>query len=70
MRDAGHSPPSNTEVTNEWSYTSDPLIRLDMMDRKNFAFSFNFIPPHVVVAWCLSIERICLNLRDNAVQRV
>jgi len=60
VRDAGHSPPSSTEVTNEWSYTSDPPLRLDVLDRKNFAFSFTFIPPHVVVARCLSTGEFAL----------
>jgi hypothetical protein len=27
-RDADHSPPSNAEVKNSWSYTFIPLIRL------------------------------------------
>ena len=69
MSDAGHSPPSNTEVTNEWSYTSYLPLRLDLVDRQNFTFSFTFIPPHIVVAWCLGVGRICVNTRDNAVQR-
>jgi len=70
MSDAGQSPPSSTEVTNEWSYNSDPPLRLDVVDRQNFTFSFTFIPPHIVVAWCLSIGRICVNMRDDAVQHM
>jgi len=33
-----HSPPSSTEVKNEWSYTSTPPICLHGMDREKFAF--------------------------------
>jgi len=33
-----HSPPSNAEVTNEWSSTLISLIRLNVVDKDNFVF--------------------------------
>jgi len=40
-REANHSPPSNVEVKNEWSYTSIPLICLHSAHRDKFTF----LPP-------------------------
>ena len=35
-----HSPPSNAEFENEWSYTSTPAIRLHGMDGDKFTFFY------------------------------
>jgi len=37
---AGHLPTFITEVKNEWSYTSTPLICLLGVDRDSFTFTF------------------------------
>jgi hypothetical protein len=46
-RDADHSPPSRSEVKNEWSYTSAPPAWLHGVDKDNFTFtvhaSFMFV---------------------------
>jgi hypothetical protein len=44
-REANHSPPSSSEVKNEWSYTSTPPVRLHGVvlikkHRDNFTFTF------------------------------
>jgi hypothetical protein len=38
--EADHSPPSSTEIKNDWSYDSTPPIYLHGMHRGNFAFYF------------------------------
>jgi hypothetical protein len=40
VNQADHLPPSSTEVKNEWSRTSTPLIYLHGVDTDNFAFAF------------------------------
>jgi len=35
-RDADYSPPSSTEVNNEWNYTSAPPLCLHGVGRENF----------------------------------
>jgi hypothetical protein len=35
-REVKHSRPSNADVTNEWGYTSTPLIRLHGVDNEDF----------------------------------
>jgi hypothetical protein len=37
-RDVDHSPPSSSEVKNEWSYTSAPPMCFQGVDRGNFNF--------------------------------
>jgi hypothetical protein len=37
-------PPSTTEIKNEWSCTSTPLIRPDDVNRGNFTFYLLIIP--------------------------
>jgi hypothetical protein len=41
-RGADHSPTSTAEVTNEWSYTPSPPLRLHDADRGNRTFTFTF----------------------------
>jgi hypothetical protein len=36
-----HSPSSNAEVKNEWSYTSTPPIFLQNIDRDNFVYFYS-----------------------------
>jgi hypothetical protein len=38
--EVNHSHPSNSEVKNEWIYTSNSLIRFNGVDGKNFTFFF------------------------------
>jgi hypothetical protein len=40
--DADHSLLPNTEVNNEWRYTSTPTIRLHSVDRVNSTFSYMY----------------------------
>ena len=35
-----HSPPSNAEVKNDWSYTSTPIIYVHGMGTDNFTFTY------------------------------
>jgi len=44
--EADHSPPTNTEVKNEWSYTSTPATCLHAMHRVSFSFNFSVISFH------------------------
>jgi hypothetical protein len=37
-REFNNSPPSCTEVKNQWSYTSAPHICLDVVDKEDFTF--------------------------------
>jgi hypothetical protein len=39
--EADHSPPSNTEIENEWSCTSTPPVCLHGVDRDSFTFFDN-----------------------------
>jgi hypothetical protein len=42
-READHSPPSNGEVKNEWSYASTPPVAGCLVKhRHNFTFTFTF----------------------------
>jgi hypothetical protein len=36
VREVHHPPPSNTKITNEWSYTAIPTIRLHVVNKHNF----------------------------------
>jgi hypothetical protein len=44
VREVDHSPSSSFVVTNEWSYTSAPIICLHDVDRGNFYHFFFFSP--------------------------
>jgi hypothetical protein len=41
--EADHSPASNAEVKNEWSYTSAPSVCIHNTDRNNFTFTILLI---------------------------
>jgi hypothetical protein len=41
--ESGHSPSSNAEIRNEWSYTSTPLVCLHGVDRDGCIFAFTFV---------------------------
>jgi hypothetical protein len=43
VREVDYAPPPNTEVKNEWSYTSTPTVRLHGVGRDNFTFMI--LPP-------------------------
>jgi hypothetical protein len=43
-RDVDHSPPSRVEFKNEWSYTSNFLIRLNGLQSYNF-MNFTLVSP-------------------------
>lgn len=50
-RDVNHSPPSRTEVINDWSYTSTPSTCLHGVDTKKLLLSSFDVNPNIVVQW-------------------
>jgi len=44
VRKADHSPPSSTEVKNEWSYAPTPPLCLSGVDEGKFTFAFSWWP--------------------------
>ena len=54
-REASHSPPSSTEVKNEWTHTCTPPIRLRGTDRDTF-FGHRFRAKCIWPSYKLSSE--------------
>jgi hypothetical protein len=66
--EADHSHTSGAKVTNEWSYTSTPSIRLHGVDRDNFAFNYLYLKRDnlQVQGWfCVRVKRNLCSIWTN-----
>ena len=64
-----HSPPTETEVKNEWSYTSTPLISLHDVNTDNF-FLLIFLTPSIALTAVSFVSDCVLNSVTFTVTRV
>jgi hypothetical protein len=66
-REVSHSPPSSTEVKNEWSYASIPPVRLRGVDSKHITFFTSSLCRHKTKTWRLRTK--CFGLRATLGER-
>jgi hypothetical protein len=65
-RDVDQPPLSVAEVTNKWSYTSSPPVRLHSVDSGTFSYLYSEVSTLSDTVYCVCAEQVCFSVRSSS----